>query len=317
MMSEDHAQSSDLSAAPLSAVQRWMQAVISHPDGVEIGLASPDARQHLPVVHDHIEEVIAPSLAQTSVERLAIYANAYYARLLECLGEEFPVLKQMLGDETFDAFAFAYLQSYPSRSYTLNKLGENFARFLHETRGEAYADDDADSETPAAPPPDDLIGWPDFLVDLATLEWTFTQVFDGPGMENEPPLSAEQIQAIAPERWPNCRLEMAPCFRLMALRFPVNAYYAAMRRGEKPDLPELAPSWLAVTRREYVVRRHDLTEQQFMLLSALAAGESVGAAIVAAAGVVASDRLDRFANQLSAWFTDWTAAGFFRAVKNS
>src|SRR5436305_10227562 len=94
-----------LSAAPLSAVQRWMQAVISHPDGVESALESPDARQHLAVDQSEVEQVIAPSLAQSSVERLAIYANAYYARLLECLGEEFPVMKQTLGEETFDAFA--------------------------------------------------------------------------------------------------------------------------------------------------------------------------------------------------------------------
>jgi len=301
-----------LSDTPLSAVQRWMQAVISHPEGVESGLGSPDAREHLSVDPSQVEQVISPSQAQTSVERLAIYANAYYARLLECLGEEFPVLKQTLGDETFDAFAFAYLQTYPSRSYTLNKLGENFPRFLRETRGEAYADDESSTDA-AAVPPEDVLGWPDFLVDLATLEWTFTQVFDGPGVEGQPLLSAEQIRAIGPEAWPNVRLEMVPCFRLIALRFPVNAYYAAMRRGEKPDLPASAPSWVAVTRRDYVVRRHDLTEQQFTLLSALAAGETVGAAIERAALQPDTD-VGQFAKDLSLWFLDWNINGFFWCV---
>ncbi len=303
----------DLSAAPLSAVQRWMQAVISHPEGVESGLESPDARQHLPVEPGQVEQVIAPSQAQTSVERLAIYANAYYARLLECLGEEFPVLKQTLGDETFDAFAFAYLQTYPSRSYTLNKLGENFPRFLNETRGEAYADDDAAADADPAPPPKDELGWPDFLVDLATLEWIFTQVFDGPGVEGQPLLSADTIRAIGPDAWPNVRLEFVPCFRLVALRFPVNAYYGAMRHGEKPELPAPAPSWVAVTRRDYVVRRHDLTEQQFTLLSALAAGETVGAAIERAASAPDTD-LDALADSLSRWFLEWVVHGFFWRV---
>ena len=214
-----------------------MQAVISHPEGVESGLDSPEPREHLSVASGDVEQVIAPSLAQSSVERLAIYANAYYARLLECLGEEFPILKQTLGDETFDAFAFGYLQTYPSRSYTLGKLGENFARFLDETRPdeseqEAAADEsESEAESVALP-----IGWPDFLVDLARLEWTFTQVFDGPGVEREPLLTAEQLQSVDPEKWPSAKLEVVPCFRLIALRFPVNAYYAAMRRGESPGL---------------------------------------------------------------------------------
>src|SRR5690348_9320961 len=107
------------SPQPLGPVPRWMQAVIMHPDGFDAGLASEAARQHLDVAPEDVEKVVTRSISQTSVERLSIYANAYYARLLECLGEEFPVLKQTLGEETFDAFAFDYLQQYPSQSYTL------------------------------------------------------------------------------------------------------------------------------------------------------------------------------------------------------
>src|SRR5438105_4097936 len=91
---------------PLNTVQRWLQAVIMHPDGVDAGLASDAARGHLDIAPADVEQVISRSEAQTSVERLSIYANAYYARLLECLGEEFPVLKKTLEEETFEAFAF-------------------------------------------------------------------------------------------------------------------------------------------------------------------------------------------------------------------
>ncbi len=123
--------------SPLGKVQRWMQAVIMHPEGVEAGLDSSTARDHINVPPEQVEDVISRSKALSSVERLSIYANAYYARLLECLGEEFPVLKQTLGEETFETFAFAYLQTYPSQSYTLNQLGANFAAFLIETRPNA------------------------------------------------------------------------------------------------------------------------------------------------------------------------------------
>jgi hypothetical protein len=282
-------------------VQRWMQAVIMHPDGVDAGLASDAARRHLDVAPRDIEHVISRSQAQTSVERLSIYANAYYARLLECLGEEFPVLRQTLGDETFNGFAFDYLQSYPSQSYTLGKLGENFTRYLAETRPA----EDESSDVPT--------NWPEFLIDLATLEWTFSQVFDGPGVEHETLPTSEQLQAIDAQQWPGARLEVVPCLKLLALQFPVNAYYTAIRRSESPSIPDPAPSWVAITRREFIVRRHELNQRQFELLSALAAGETVGTAIERAAAVAGSS-VEEFAVELGDWFREWAANDFFRRV---
>ena len=64
---------------------------------------------------------------QSSVDRLAIYRGPITPRLLECLQAEFPVLATALGEELFNEFAFAYLQAYPSRSYTLDHLGRDFA----------------------------------------------------------------------------------------------------------------------------------------------------------------------------------------------
>jgi Putative DNA-binding domain len=312
----------------LAPVQRWMQAVIMHPDGVEAGLASDAARQHLDVAPADVEQVIERSEAQTSVERLSIYANAYYARLLECLGEEFPVLRQTLGEETFNGFAFGYLQSYPSQSYTLGKLGENFARYLTETRpaetdnfdlpaepdsGTLPAEPDS-GDVPAEPDSGDVpANWPEFLIDLAMLEWTFSQVFDGPGVEHETLLTSEQLQAIDAEQWPAARLEVVPCLKLLALRFPVNAYYTAMRRDESPPIPGPGASWVAITRREYIVRRHELNLRQFELLSALAAGETIGAAIERAAAVPGAS-VEQFIVELGDWFREWAASDFFRRV---
>ena len=291
----------------LDAVQRWMQAVITHPDGVEAGLQSEGAREHLDVPAESVEQVVGRSQSLTSVERLGIYAGAYYARLLECLGEEFPILKQTLGDEAFDGFAFAYLQSYPSRSYTLTKLGENFAKFLAETRPDP---EEWNGETAG-----DAVGpeFPEFLVDLAMLEWTFAKVFDGPGVEGQPLLDIEELQRIDPEVWPAARLETVPCLKLLTFRFPLNDYYSAIRRKETPPPPDAAPTWLAVTRRDFVVRRHELTGRQFALLSALQTGESVGAAIERALQVPGDD-LSAFAIQLRDWFQIWSAEGLFQRV---
>ena len=95
-------------------MQRWFQAVVTHPAGVEGGAGSEEAQRLIRLKRGELEAVIRRSKNLTAAERLAIYANAYYARLLECLAAYFPVLQSALGEDVFESFAFEYLQHYPS-----------------------------------------------------------------------------------------------------------------------------------------------------------------------------------------------------------
>ncbi|HVR12109.1 MAG TPA: DNA-binding domain-containing protein, partial [Thermoanaerobaculia bacterium] len=221
---------------PLDVVQQWFQAVVTHPAGVAAGAASEAAQGLVRLDRGALERLVRRSSRLTAEQRLGIYANAYYARLLECLRDGFPVLTQVLGAEAFDSFAFDYLQRYPSRSYTLNRLAESFPRFLDETRpdrppaGESPDAAAAPHHPPragnlphagraatAVPPPT----WPDFLIDLATLELAIAEVFDGPGAEGEPLLAPADLLALeAGGRFAAARLAPVPCLRLLRFRYP-------------------------------------------------------------------------------------------------
>jgi len=286
-------------APALDKVQRWMQATITHPEGVQEGMRSDDARRHIDA--GSAEEIVTRSKALTAEERLAIYGNAYYARLLECLREEFPATAHALGEETFDAFAAAYLQQYPSHSYTLCVLGANFPRFLTETR-------------PPREEGEPEVSWPEFLADLAAFEWAFSEVFDGPGVEGKEVLDEAKVRAVPAERWPEARLVPAPCLRLLAFRFPVQDYYADVRAEKKPSLPPPAETLLAMTRRGYVVYYYTLSSPEYRLLSALVAGKAVGEAIE---DVVRSEAAEpeHLAANLHDWFRRWAALGFFQTVE--
>src|SRR5690242_4203523 len=104
---------SDREPRPLDLVQRWLQAVIMHPGGVAAGADSEAARSLIATSAAEIERVIGRSQALGSLDRLAVYGNAYYARLLECLRESFPVLCRTMGERIFNDFAFLYLQRHP------------------------------------------------------------------------------------------------------------------------------------------------------------------------------------------------------------
>ncbi|MEK6248829.1 MAG: DNA-binding domain-containing protein, partial [Planctomycetales bacterium] len=230
----------------LRQLQKWMQTVITHESGVTSGIESREARGEIDVSAEQVEQVISRSNKLTSIERLEVYGNAYYARLLECLGECFPALVNAIGEEVFNDFAFEYLQCYPSRSYTLDRLGDHFAQHLQETRP------DADENGPGE------VGWPDFLIDLVTLEWNIEKIFDGPGIENEKLLDLDHIQAVSAELWPQAVLQPVPCLHVFAFRFPVNTYFTQFRNDEQPDIPPPDDQFVALNRLHYVVRRFEL-----------------------------------------------------------
>ncbi|MCI0744003.1 MAG: DNA-binding domain-containing protein [Verrucomicrobia subdivision 3 bacterium] len=301
----------------VSRVQRWFQAVVSHPDGVEAGTDSAEAQRLIQLAPGELEKVITRSRALSAAERLAIYANAYHTRLIECVGEVFPMLKRVLGEEAFDGFAFGYLQDYPPRSYTLNELGRHFPRYLQETRP---APDDAQSEPARAVSsngkPAVVENWPDFLIDLARLEWAIYEVFDGPGVEGQTLLHAADLLDVSPERWPQAQLQPVPCLQLLTTRFPVNDYYTALRKA-KPDeavpIPLPGESFVALTRRQFIVRRYNLSRTEFELLRAIKEELTIGQAIERAA-LTAKVEVDQLAADLKLWFRNWTAEGFFQAA---
>jgi hypothetical protein len=226
------------------------------------------------------------------------------------------MLKRTLGEDAFDGLAFGYLQDYPSRSYTLNELGRHFPRYLEQTRPTDATEGELlnshASDGPLALEKD----WPDFLIDLARLEWVIYQVFDGPGVEGLPLLSNDQVLAIPPERWPDAKLTPVVCLRLLATRFPVNDYFTALRRAkvdEPVSIPAAGETFVALTRRDFVVRRYGLSKVEFELLAALQEGRSVGEAVASVVPSAEVD-LDRLAANLQLWFRNWTAEGFFQAV---
>jgi hypothetical protein len=67
--------------------------------------------------------------------------------------------------------------------------------------------------------------WPELIIDLAVLERAFLEVFDGPASGR----------------------------RAIAFRYPVVAYFHAVRAGEDPPVPEPRATYAAISRRGYDV----------------------------------------------------------------
>lgn len=136
---------------------------------------------------------------------LAIYHNAYRARLLEVLRSDFPTIWHWLGDEEFDLLASAYLRQHPSTHYSLRWLGKGFEGFIREHLVLAQS----------AP-----------LAELAALEWAFTLAFDAPPGA---PSSIETMATLAPEEWPELRFKPTPSLQWFECRFNSLAQWRAVK----------------------------------------------------------------------------------------
>lgn len=273
---------------PLPVLQRWMQAVVVHPGAIDEALASETAQADVP--SSRLEEVVLPSRTLSPAERLSIYQSMYPLRMEEALASDYGALKHFLGDEAFFRLVCAYVQAHPSRSYTLNRLGDRFPEFVATA-----------SDLPRR----------DFCHDLARLEHAVAQVFDE---EETPPLTEDAVAAVPPEAWETARLAPVAAFRLMAFRYPVNAYLESVRDDDHDHHPKarLKDAWVAIYRRSYGVRRRELTRPAHDLLADLAVGRTLGEAVSLA--LRRGGRRAPSQDELFRWFREWVSGGIFRSV---
>jgi hypothetical protein len=262
-----------------------MQAVIEQPGAAEDAVASPAARAELDP--EEIASVILPSKTLSAVERIGVYQGMYLARMTEALGNDFPAVAHFLGDEAFSDLVARYVAAHPSRSYTLNRLGDHFPAFVRASRG---------------------IRRKAFVADLARLELLVTEVFDAP---ESPVWPAEEIARVPEEAWPNAVLVPSAALRVAEFAYPVNAYLQSVK-VENHDHPatDRKATWMAVYRKSYEVWRLDLSRPAHAFLAALVQGRPFGRAVAQASRGLQGSAGDR----IFRWLRDWVAEGMFQAV---
>jgi hypothetical protein len=194
--------SQNLTNPGLEQLQARLYRLITAPEGVTSGLAAERARGEN-VVSDlqnleNLENLIESDDRLSATERLEIYANAYFYRILDCLKEDFPATLAVLGGDNFHNLVTGYLIEYPPTEPSISYAGRYLAEFLrHRPIRER---------------------WP-FISDLARLERTLIEVFHAAGAE---PLNAETMRAVAPEDWPALAMRTHPAVAMVDCEWRVD-----------------------------------------------------------------------------------------------
>lgn len=236
--------------------------------------------------------VILPSKTLRPEQRVHIYVDAYLARLVEALHDDFPAVTRFLGHRAFHEMARAYLEKHPSRSWSLSPLGRKLPEFL---AGKARV---PKREAVRA---------------LAAVEVAMAEVFDEAGAT---PLTPADFAALDPAQFISSSLSFVPSFRLLEVDYDVNPYIDAVRQ-ERPKTPPLRrkKSWIAIYRKAFKVWRLDLREPAYAGLSVLwREGRTVGSAVAAIARRW-NGAPGALPAQIKQWFGEWSSEGFFSAIR--
>jgi len=137
--------------------------------------------------------------------RIGVYADAYFLRLRDVLGEDFPRVAALLGDR-FDEVVKGYLEAFPSRWPSVRRLGHALSEFLRRR-----------TDTPKC------------LADLAELEWARIEVFDAPDAECA---TIEDFVSIPAEAWPALRFSAIPAIKILRAQYPVHHLWSGERSLE-------------------------------------------------------------------------------------
>ena len=178
---------------------------------------------------DELLEQVLGSPALNAADGLWVYHNAYRARLLAVLREDFPALQQWLGPESFEQLALAYISAWPPRHFSIRWLGENLPEFI----GSYVAE-------PQLSP----------MRELAKLEWAFTLAFDAC---NADVLSADCMSSLTAEEWVSLRAALVPSVNWLHLQYNTLEIWKAAK-AESP----LPPSTRMPVDQSCLVWRHDL-----------------------------------------------------------
>jgi Putative DNA-binding domain len=259
-------------------------------------------------MHEVAAEFIKPNERLSSFDRLEIYNRQYWFRVLDCLYDDNPGLRAVVGNRKFMKLATAYLARYPSDSYTLRNLGDRLERFLLE-------------EPHWTAPREEM------AVDMTRFEWAQVVAFDGPA---KPSITPDDILDAEPSK---LRLGLQPYLSLLQLNYAVDEFLIAVQRREADVLraeasnamqsapkvskrrtrirrPKREVVYLAVHRYDNLLYHKRLDPEAFAILSAMARGETLDAACAAA--VTASERRDvAWSTLIRSWFQNWSALGWF------
>lgn len=198
----------------LKETQVWFAGIITQPIDVNSHINPVTPTGHS--IEIEASKYICPNKALKPFQRIEIYNQQYWWRILGALQDVYPTLTRLFGYTEFNnKIATPYFVKYPSIHWDLNLIGSRLPQFIKEE----YHDEDT------------------LLINkMAEIDWVFTDSFLAP-----------HYPAVDPQKMDGVILKLQPHIHLFTLDFDLFWYREEFQK-EEPDywtnhsFPELKPA---------------------------------------------------------------------------
>ncbi|MBA2726639.1 MAG: putative DNA-binding domain-containing protein [Parachlamydiaceae bacterium] len=245
--------------AKLKKSQKWFASIITRPidEDSRMNPISPVGE----LMEEEAWDYIKPSHTLRPAQRIEIYNQQYWWRLLSILHDTFPLLTRLFGYHDFNqTIAFPYLQKHPPNHWSLNELGMYLTKWIAENY---HRSDNS------------------LIKDSAEIDWAYNRTFLAP---ESPPLNSANLPN--PEDLSGlleCTLYLQPSINLFAYTYDLFTFRSDFLKHEpeywvENDFPELNKKnqWVVLFRNH----RKDLiweeiSESEFHLINHFQNGASI------------------------------------------
>lgn len=228
-----------------------------------------------------IASAIAEQFGLKANDRLAIYHNAYRARLSEALSEAYEKTHSYLGDDLFAQMCDDYIEQTPSRSSNLRWYGDAFPAYLAQALGEHPC-----------------------VAELALFEWTLGRAFDA---EDAVLLTADELRRPTPAQWEQISFTLHPSVQLLRLQWNVIPIWLALDQEQTPPdaiVTAESASWL-IWRKQLQPHFRSLDRFEAIALFGLQQGQSFSSVCEQAAESAGEQDITlKIATWLQTWLGD-------------
>lgn len=272
----------------LRQLQALFWDAIRHPTGIDNFLdQAPAARR----------EQFATALVDTPDfsrrARMSVYAESYFWRLSEVLGQQYRVVAWFAGPQRFHNLTTDFVWAHPSTSRDVRRFGRGFADYIA-----------------AHPIAAEIVG----LEDLARVERAVVDALDSPNIALA---SAQTLQALPLPQWPSMTMLPPPWVKLV----PTRRSYPQLDQGRRDALPspdpipplDGLPHATLVWRRDLEVFHRSVTPPEARALTAMLQGASFERICSAAGDPSHGDAAGP--EQVVAWLQRWLDAQLVAQIR--
>jgi len=204
-----------------------------------------------------IKQSFATQSDNESQQRFAIYQNNVFHSLTNALGDLYPVVKQLVGDEFFTGMAAYYLREEPPRQAAMVHFGKSFPLFLSGFK-----------HTQSMP----------YLAPVAQLELARHHAYHA---KDSIPLSVNDFTKVNPEQIAEATLTPHPSLQIIKANYSIftiwQIHQADTNSDEKVEINE--PQQVLIVRPSYEVIVLSVDPYTYRFIGLLAKGNSIATAI--------------------------------------